>query len=201
MPASVPLLSALRLAQGNREMQDRAAVFESGFELVGLVADGVGGRPGGAEAASSLLEAVSRDFDRLLPVPFLQEMDTALAGVGETTAVLARISADRISGGVVGDSGAWLVGPRIHRVLTSVRKPYLGSGAAFPAPFRGQWEEPTLLMASDGLLRYTDPERIIKAASASELEEAAEALLALVRLPLSGEYPDDVSLILVRRAG
>lgn len=201
MPAPVPLLSALRLAQGNRQMQDRAAVFETGFELVGLVADGVGGRPGGAEAATSLLEAVSRDVDRLLPVPFLQEMDMALAGVGETTAVLARISADRISGGVVGDSGAWLIGSRTHRVLTTVRKPYLGSGGAFPAPFRGQWEEPTLLMASDGLLRYTDPERIVKAASSSDLEEAAEALLALVRLPLSGEYPDDVSLILVRRAG
>lgn len=187
------------MERGNRELQDRAGVFAFGHELICLVADGVGGRAGGAEAASALYGAVEREASGLLPVPFLQEADHGLFGIGETTAVLARVSEDRISGGVVGDSGAWLVGNGQHRVLTQVSKPYLGSGAAYPRPFRGQWELPTLLMASDGLLRYTDPARIVKACSASDLEEACDALLALVRLPLSGEYPDDVSLILVRR--
>ncbi len=195
-----PLLSAVRVERGNRELQDRAAVFVARFELVCLVADGVGGRAGGAEAATALLEAVAREPETLLPVPFLQDMDGALCGVGETTAVLARVSADRITGGVVGDSGAWLVGQGKHKVLSTVSKPYLGSGAAFPRPFRGSWELPTLLLASDGLLRYTDPARIVKACSASDLEEACDALLQLVRLPLSGEYPDDVSIVLVRRA-
>lgn len=187
------------MAQGNRELQDRAGVFVAGYELVCLVADGVGGRVGGAEAASALLGAVTDQKDSLLPVPFLQEMDGALQGVGETTAVLARVSEDRISGGVVGDSGAWLVGNGKHEVLTSVSKPYLGSGAAYPRPFRGSWQLPTLLLASDGLLRYTDPARIVKACSAACLEEACDALLELVRLPLSREYPDDVSVVLVRR--
>lgn len=187
------------MERGNRELQDRAAVFVSGFELVCLVADGVGGRAGGAEAASALLGAVSREHETLLPVPFLQEADSELFGVGETTAVLLRASEDRISGGAVGDSGAWLVGNGQHRVLSEVSKPYLGSGAARPRPFRGAWELPTLLLASDGLLRYTDPARIIKACSTDNLEQACQALLELVRLPLSGEYPDDVSIILVRR--
>lgn len=200
MPEPVPLLSAVRVAQGNRELQDRAGVFVAGFELVCLVADGVGGRSGGAEAATALLEAVSGAADTLLPVPFLQDMDEALSGVGESTAVLARVSADRISGGVVGDSAAWLVGNGKHEVLSPVSKPYLGSGAAYARPFRGSWQLPTLLMASDGLLRYTDPARIVKACSAADLEEACDALLGLVRLPLSGEYPDDVSMVLVRRA-
>ncbi len=65
---------------------------------------------------------------------------------------------------------------------------------AFTAPALGHR---TLVVASDGLWRYARSAEIAAAARLPTLEEAAAALLALVRLP-SGGLQDDVGIVLVR---
>jgi serine/threonine protein phosphatase PrpC len=51
------------------------------------------------------------------------------------------------------------------------------------------------LLATDGLLKYTSAELILRTCRAHPLEIAAEELIALVRYP-SGAFPDDVTVIL-----
>jgi hypothetical protein len=57
----------------------------------------------------------------------------------------------------------------------------------------------TLLLASDGLLRYGRASDITRIASGPDLDAAARALVELVRLP-SGTLQDDVAVVLCRRA-
>lgn len=52
-----------------------------------------------------------------------------------------------------------------------------------------------LLLATDGLLKYTAPDRIRAACLQNSPGEAARKLIELVRYP-SGALPDDVTVIL-----
>lgn len=56
----------------------------------------------------------------------------------------------------------------------------------------------TLLVASDGLLRYARRSDVARIASETDLAIAAHALVDLVRLP-SGGLQDDVSIVLCRQ--
>jgi hypothetical protein len=66
---------------------------------------------------------------------------------------------------------------------------------SFKNPFPA---ESTLLVASDGLLRYANSNVIARIARGRSLAAAANALLELVRLP-SGHTQDDVAVVLCRR--
>jgi hypothetical protein len=77
------------------------------------------------------------------------------------------------------------------------RKPLLGSGARVVAIRCGPLGGRTLLMASDGLLRYARPADIARAARIPDLDVAATELVDLVRLP-SGDLQDDVAIVLLR---
>ncbi|MEW6280744.1 MAG: SpoIIE family protein phosphatase [Candidatus Eremiobacterota bacterium] len=200
---------AVRAVASGRELQDRAEFLNRADHVLALVADGVSGQSGGAEAAQRVVEGVRAAAlsgpaqCRALLVQLDREL-LADSTAGQTTAVLVGASASggELWGASVGDSGAWLLSSQGHRVLSQhSRKPYLGSGEATPVEFQAMWRDETLLVASDGLLRYTDPTRIVLAAATQDLEEAAERLLQLVRLPRSGELTDDTSFILVRRGG
>lgn len=164
---------------------------------------------GGAEAAEFVVKQLNKAIDarvlnaeslRDLLVSVDQQMSTA-GCFGETTCVIVAISDGKITGASVGDSGAWHILESNVDNLTAhqCRKPFLGSGSALPVSFERDRFEGTLLVASDGLLKYSSPERIAAVALHPNLAEAANELIDLVRYP-SGAFPDDVSVILVRGA-
>lgn len=175
--------------------EDRAAVVPFAAGLIAVVADGVGGRSGGGAAADAVVAAVHRlgkwfrDLDR--------EM-AATGTVGETTAVVARLTDIGPVGVACGDSVAWSVTADGYRDLTAGagEKPWVGSGAARPVSFvRPRQYVGTLLLATDGLVKYTSAEHICDIIRATPFADAPRALIEAVRHP-SGRLPDDVAVIL-----
>lgn len=178
--------------------QDRAVVVphDGGF-VIGL-ADGAGGTGNGAAAADAIVEAVAR-VPGLDPVMLLEKLDERLLQIGgQSTAVVVVIRGEELRGASVGDSGAWLIEGANMVDLTAgqQRKPLLGDGAVV-IPFVARWRVgATLLVASDGLLRYAkraDIARVV--AGTSPLRAAARELVELVRLADRG-LQDDVAIVL-----
>ena len=101
-------------------------------------------------------------------VQILRQLDTAISRhpvAGETTCALAVITSDEIFGASVGDSGVWFIEESgAHADLTHAqqRKPLIGSGVAWSVPFRRPDQAGYLLLATDGLLKYTSSQRIIE---------------------------------------
>ena len=202
--------TALVLDSYRPASEDRAAVVEVPFGRVLVIADGVGGRPGGGEAAEFAVRSVcewaatlSRLPDPLEVAAQLRRIDAAMAkgpGGGETTAVVAVVSAEGIAGAAVGDSACWRIGTEGYDDLTRGRpaKPWLGSGMAMPRPFHFAGEPGTVLLATDGLWKYADGEQLRVIARGDDLQAAARALVERVRGSYSGKLPDDLAVILAR---
>jgi len=199
--------TAKQIHAGSHELQDRAEVFWSGPNLVLVVADGAGGRSGAAEAAEFVTQRVRQTIQTadLSPaglMEFLRLIDHQMVearNVGETTCVVVVASKERMVGASVGDSGAWHITPAGIDYLTGhqTRKPFLGVGCAMPYGFVRGPLTGTLLVASDGLLKYSSAEQIAAVTLAGDVEASAKNLVELVRYS-SGALPDDVSVLLVR---
>jgi serine/threonine protein phosphatase PrpC len=195
----------LQTAAGNQQNQDRGLIFRNGPRLVLCVADGAGGRSGGAEAAEMAVAFIREhaaeltNYDACAEV--LRKMDAAIAhdpAAGETTCALAVVGSDGIFGASVGDSGIWLIpeaGNHLELTRAQQRKPFIGAGAAWPMPFTSLEAKGFLLLATDGLLKYTSAEQIVKTCREHPVEVAANRLIELVRYA-SGALPDDVTVIL-----
>ncbi len=196
----------IEIAASRGSGQDRAAVFRrANGSLVVALADGAGGTGGGAEAAQAVIDALSAAvhvdsaaaFEELLAA---LDREPARLGHGQTTAIVLRLDELGIVGGSVGDSGAWLIGDN-HRLVdltaSQRRKPLLGSGAIVTPFAAGPIGSSTLLVASDGLLKYAPPSDIALLAAQRDLRAAASSLIAHVRLA-SGELHDDVAIVLAR---
>jgi len=200
--------TAKQIHAGGKELQDRAEIFWLGSNLVLVVADGAGGRSGGAEAAEFVTRRIKQTLQSANLSPkglseFLKSVDQqmVMAGnVGETTCVIAVLSENGVIGASVGDSGAWCISPSGVDNLTcnQSRKPFLGMGGATPFSFARASLNGTLLVASDGLLKYTSAERIAAVTLANDVEKSAENLVGLVRYS-SGALPDDISILLARQ--
>jgi serine/threonine protein phosphatase PrpC len=199
--------SILQTAAGNPENQDRGLVLHDGPRIILCVADGAGGLSGGAEAASLAVKLIHQDAIGLSNsdacLEALRKMDEAIAKdpvAGETTCALAIVTPDEIFGASVGDSGVWWIpenGNHLNLARAQQRKPFIGSGSAWPVAFRHQNQHGSLLLATDGLLKYTSAEQIIGICRAQPVEVAAKQLIELVRYP-SGGLPDDVTLIITK---
>jgi PPM family protein phosphatase len=200
----------LATATTNSKNQDRATVLEYPQGLLLIIADGAGGMGGGAEAAELVIQIVkemvepkTKFSNSLIWQSILQEADTRLLThpiAGETTAVIAAISNNIIYGASVGDSGAFLIQQPADFELTAQqqRKPFLGSGIAIPSsygpiPFYG-----TLLLATDGLIKYAPMTKIHQIVLNNPIESVAQSLIESIRYP-SGNLPDDVSIIVCKK--
>jgi hypothetical protein len=186
--------------------QDRIQIFHFDKKVVLAVADGAGGLSGGAEAADIAINFISQRSDSLSSQKhcekLLREIDNAISSdriAGETTAVLVVVSLNYIFGASVGDSGAWILnGTSIDDLTRSqIRKPFLGTGVATPIGFSRDALHGTLLVATDGLLKYTSREAISAALERANFDDSPAALVSLVRYS-SGELPDDVTVGLCR---
>ena len=188
---------AIAIASARGRGQDRARVVISGGTMIVVVADGAGGTSNGAVAAQAIVDAVVADAPAPDACLVLSELDRQQHG--QSTAVILSICDGAIGGASVGDSGAWLV--REHDVTDLTehqdRKPLVGAGCRpvplSPARLAGH----TLLIATDGLLRYALPTHIARVARGADLGAAANALIELVRLP-GGQLQDDVAVVLCR---
>lgn len=197
----------IQTVAGNPENQDRGLIQHDGPRIILCVADGAGGRSGGAEAASMAVKLI-RENAFLLGngnscVEALRKMDEAIAKdsiAGETTCALAIVTPEEIFGASVGDSGVWWIpenGNYLNLTHAQQRKPFIGSGDAWPVPFHHLTQPGSLLLATDGLLKYTSAENIIGTCREHPAELGAKRLIELVRYP-SGGLPDDVTVILTK---
>jgi serine/threonine protein phosphatase PrpC len=192
---------ALVVESAGAEGQDRASVAPDHHGVVIALADGAGGTGGGEVAAQAVVDAVANNLGAADFAALLADLDSdpQRLGHGQTTAVVLRVASNRIVGASVGDSGAWIIADGVIVDLTGAqqRKPLLGSGC-LPIPFEGTLPAgATLIVASDGLLRYAKRTELIRVAASDTVEAAASALLDLVRLP-SGRLQDDVSIVVCR---
>jgi serine/threonine protein phosphatase PrpC len=194
----------LQSVAGNPENQDRGAVIECDSERVLVIADGAGGLSGGAEAAAMAVDLVRRQASILdgpdSCVALLQNVDRNVANdgaAGETTCVLAVLTGDNVYGASVGDSGAWVIQQNgvIDLTRRQVRKPFIGTRCASPVSFSHKLSNgEKLLIATDGLFKYTSPEKIENVCQVDAPETVASRLIELIRYP-SGALPDDITII------
>jgi serine/threonine protein phosphatase PrpC len=178
--------------------EDRAVVIPAHDGMLIVLADGAGGTSNGGAAAQAVIDAFSAT-DPTNPSHTLLglDQDPRRLGHGQTTAVIARVRSDRVEG-VSGNSGAWLIRGGAITDLTDRQhqKPLVGAGCR-PFEFADELpEDATLLIASDGLLKYARPTNIAR--MTMPLRGAARSLVDLVRLP-DGALQDDVAIVLVRR--
>lgn len=179
-------------------------MFERSGGLVIALADGAGGTAAGDIAAQAVVDGVAarRDADAGWDEWLLElDADRTRLGGGQTTAVVVVATAHGLWGASVGDSGAWVIRGVAIEDLTEgqARKPLVGDGCrpfAVSGPALGAG---TLLVASDGLLRYAKLADIARVAVGTDLTAAGRALIELVRMP-SGGLQDDVGVVLVRAA-
>lgn len=191
---------AIEIAPRRGEGQDRALVLPCEHGVVVAVADGAGGTAGGERAAKAVVDRVASVASHAYDwAQLLAELDHEQIGYGQTTAVVLWVTREKIVGASAGDSGAWLIRDGGITELTHAQrtKPLIGDGAVVTPIESGPLTGGTLLVASDGLLRYAKRDDIARIASGRDLDAAARALVELVRLP-SGQLPDDVSVVLCR---
>ena len=130
----------------------------------------------------------------------LQNIDQAVCKnrvAGETTCAVAVVVRAGVYGASVGDSGVWVINESgfINLTERQLRKPFIGSGSAWPCHFEHQINEgDSLLLATDGFFKYTGPERIVAVCRSVAPLDVPGKLVELVRYP-SGALPDDVTLI------
>lgn len=201
------LAQTVRPAVGHGE--DRVAVVHIDGGVVLVVADGAGGMRGAAEAADFAVQLVvnhahlgangdERDWAALIA-----RIDASLRDKSGQCALLIAAVREGLNEGLIvgasaGDCGAWLISEGIEDLTEQqVRKPLVGSGSALPVPFRRPLGAGTLLLASDGLLKYGPRQDIAKIALREDLDAAARDLVLLTQLR-SGDLPDDMAVVLCR---
>ena len=194
--------SHIALSAQKDDGQDRIQILRDGDKLIIAIADGAGGQSGGAEAAELAIKLISQraaslatqnDCEKLLVE--VDKIISADRGAGETTAVVVVVSASGVIGASVGDSGAWILNSEGIDELTrgQARRPFLGSGGTFAVGFTRNELDGTLLVATDGLLKYTSREAIASIVEKSKFNDAPAALVDLVRYT-SGNLPDDAAI-------
>lgn len=207
----MPLFSIATLTFPAHGGDDRLAVRQFDDRVVLVVADGAGGRRGGADAAQFACERImsqaadsfgsARDWADRLKIIDRQLTDSDHGG--QTALLVAEVWNGRVCGASVGDSEAWAVDRRRDPIdLTDgqPRRPLVGTGAARPKPFGPvELDGRRLLLASDGLFRFATKKSLLHKAQWTVVSRAPSLLTDLVRLR-NGELQDDVAVIVCQEA-
>lgn len=196
------VVTSIHIEKGGVELQDRAEIFNSQGRTVIAVADGVGGLSGGTLAADTFVynvqEAVQYLTDAEKCRKLMMQVDWILSGDlngPKTTGIVVVIDSKRLFGAACGDSAA-----RIYQADREIEvtppgrsKPFLGSGSAPIADFEIELIG-TLVVATDGLWKYSKSPDIWRTIRNTVAERLAAALADLSRLQ-SGNLPDDIAVV------
>jgi serine/threonine protein phosphatase PrpC len=182
--------------------------------LICALADGQGGRAGGGDAARlacrvALQTALSYPPRQLIhPASWpgiLHAADVAVhdsPSAGFTTLVVACVTGTMVYGASSGDSAAIAVsGGKIEGQLTArqIKNPPVGSGFAEFVPFATRLVAPwRVLLMSDGVWKYAGWDRIRSLLAGHEGQSMIDALQQSARLPGSGEFQDDFTIVAVQ---
>lgn len=189
-------------AGGHPANEDAFALrpVEGGWEVA--LADGQGGRAGGARAAQLACEIVLGSVGSW--AGRLVAADTAVAAdreAGFTTLVALQIVGNHLFGASCGDSAAVAVcAGTAPKVLTSrqFKNPPVGSGEADFIPFELKLILPwRVMLMSDGVWKYASWDRVWDCAARLAGEELIEALKDAAKLKTTGEYQDDFTIVLL----
>ncbi len=176
-----------------------------------FLADGQGGRSGGGVAARLACHTGLERAGRLAPArlvdgrtwaSLLRQADLAVAAevmAGFTTLVGFCVRDKMVVGASSGDSAVLtVVGRQALELTTSQRKnPPVGSGEAEFVSYAVVLTEPwTVLAVSDGVWKYAGWNTIVGAATTMSREGLVDALKDAARLPRSGRFPDDFTVVL-----
>jgi PPM family protein phosphatase len=190
------------------QSEDRVAVYPIPEGQIAVLADGMGGRSGGAAAADAVVMACETlaqlNLEPRTWMTWFRKLDEQMSvapQIGETTALIVALLPQMIFGLSVGDSEAWWIEATESRHLSagSEPKPWLGSGSAKPTQFTLTPNSGTLLLATDGLTKYCNREKWAGKLREDELPGLAENLIETVRYS-SGRLPDDIAVLVARRS-
>ena len=132
----------------------------------------------------------------------LARADAAVAAdveAGFTTLIGFCLDGEKVVGASCGDSAVLALGRGVSPCAVTakqVKNPPVGSGAAFFTPFVAALTKPWIVLAmSDGVWKYVGWDRVVKAATEGG-QGLVEKLQAGARLPGSGLFPDDFTIVL-----
>ena len=180
--------------------------------LLCALADGQGGRAGGARAAQlacrMCIETASSHQPAMLAMrpevwqAILQRADAAVAAdaeAGFTTLIAFSIQKDAVCGASNGDSGLFARGAgRTGALLTEHqhKDPPIGCGGSQPVGFSTQLTPPwTVLALSDGVWKYVGWDRVVKAGEQLTGKTLIDSLRQQAGLPGSGCLQDDFTIV------
>lgn len=186
-------------AAGGRAVNEDAFVLQplpNGEGWLVALADGQGGRAGGARAAQLACEVAAH-------AQSLTEVDTAVAAdpqAGFTTLVTLRVEGDSVTGASCGDSAALAIdgsGTVAELTRHQLKNPPVGFGDATFIPFAVELVRPwKLLVITDGVWKYASWEKVRELGSRYSGEVLLRELQAAARLP-NGEFQDDFTVVLL----
>lgn len=169
------------------------------------VADGQGGRAGGARASRRACDTVVLHIGSGIDWPdILSQADRAVAAdpeAGFTTLIGFAVWGDTLVGASCGDSAILAVsasGEVTELTRLQFKNPPVGSGEAAFIPFEAELVRPWRVLAmSDGVWKYVGWGRVRELAARLTGEALLAELRAAARLPGSGQFQDDFTVVLL----
>lgn len=168
------------------------------------LADGQGGRAGGAKAARLACDTVASLRDPHALTQSLARADAAVAAdpeAGFTTLIGFCVENNRVAGASCGDSAVLAVcgsGKITELTARQFKNPPVGSGDATFVPFEVELVRPwRMLVMSDGVWKYVGWSRIRELATRLTGEMLLAELQTAARLPGSGQFQDDFTVVLL----
>jgi serine/threonine protein phosphatase PrpC len=175
------------------------------------IADGQGGRAGGAEAArlarKTTLERASASSPNQLILPWTWQKIIGAADqsvcdnpdAGFTTLIAFCLTESHVIGASNGDSAAVLFNSNEKPIILTQnqnKNPPVGAGNVMAVGFDSKMVSPwTLLAMTDGVWKYAGMDAVLKIGFEKRGDEIIQELKARAQLNSSGVFQDDFTLV------